>query len=967
MAGGGASTAERNIITVLAVDMVGSTRHIGACDPDDAQAFLDQWLDHIRSAVDRVGGRIVHYAGDGGIAIFGWPSAFEDHADRACVAAWDIQSHSKAIGPEGNPVTFRVGLHSGLVGVRRGGRNAIARFDVAGATVHVAAKLQQEAAPGEVLVSGETARLCRSPVDVTPHEASAAIADRLIEVYRLNARPKDVDHNDAARRYQKPMVDRVDELAVLRKRLPRTGGKNSSVALIGEAGIGKSRLATAAMTEALISEARCCVFYGAVQRRITAFAVARALVGDMLGARSLSSDDHLRDALTGLGVEESSLKTIETLFNVEKSRSRQRLSDHTQTQIARALVNAFLALGLSRPTLLLIEDIQWIDPESRHFLELLARADSTQQPLCILLTGRPESSSQAAHIAESIVHLQPLPRAHMETLGRQLWPKNRSPSVLARAIDRADGVPFILEEFLRSADATYAPSGNSLPQSVESVIHARLQQLSPKVKAFAQALSLLAEEADIHLATAVLGVDVGELLNALFELERFAFVHPLEGNSVRFRHQIIAEACANTIPRDQRRKIHRAAIRAITSRYPNLSGRYEQLAFHAEEAGESEAALGYLWEAAVEARRNAAASSLSLIFDRALKLIERLGEAAEEKYVDFGRVCFASMLQRGEFKKVNMHLPRTMELARRQGRAAQVCGAHSQLGMICWFEGRYEEGLRVTSEGLEMARALGSPPLIFSNQIMMAIVLHGMGTVNRAIAALDELMEMLTGELEIARLGTPAGPKCTLLAFRSWFMNATGQYKEALEFARRALQIAVREQDLYGEVLARFAMGRNFLLLHRNGEAVECLSVASDLTERNGYDAIKANLAGAIATALARTGRAREGIDQVEACLESGMHLRTGQAEVCYLYAGYGEALLRSGESERGLSALDHALSIAHAVKNPWLIVQCLDLRALLLAEKAPGDPRIGQDLTEIQAICAQSDVVALDMSRIVA
>ena len=290
-----------------------------------------------------------------------------------------------------------------------------------------------------------------------------------------------------------------------------------------------------------------------------------------------------------------------------------------------------------------------------------------------------------------------------------MWPKNRSPSVLARAIDRADGVPFILEEFLRSADATNAPSGKSLPQSVESVIHARLQQLSPKVKTIAQALSLLGEEAEIHLATAVLGVDVGELLNALFELERFAFVHPLAGNSVRFRHQIVAEACADTIPRDQRRKIHRAAIRAITSRYPNLSSRYEQLAFHAEEAGESEAALGYLWEAAVEARRNAAASSLSLIFDRALKLIERLGEAAEEKYVDFGRVCFASMLQQGEFKKVNMHLPRTMELARRQGRAAQVCGAHSQLGMICWFEGRYEEGLRVTSEGLEMARALGSP------------------------------------------------------------------------------------------------------------------------------------------------------------------------------------------------------------------------------------------------------------------
>ena len=94
MAVGSATTAERNIITVLAVDMVGSTRHIAACDPDEAQAFLDQWLDHIRSSVERVGGQIVHYAGDGGIAIFGWPTAYEDHADRACIAAWDIQSHS---------------------------------------------------------------------------------------------------------------------------------------------------------------------------------------------------------------------------------------------------------------------------------------------------------------------------------------------------------------------------------------------------------------------------------------------------------------------------------------------------------------------------------------------------------------------------------------------------------------------------------------------------------------------------------------------------------------------------------------------------------------------------------------------------------------------------------------------------------------------------------------------------------
>ena len=966
MIGGGASTAARNIITVLAVDMVGSTRHIAACDPDDAQAFLDKWLDHVRGAVERAGGQIVHYAGDGGIAIFGWPSAFEDHADRACIAAWDIQKGpSESTGPGGDPVSFRVGVHSGLVGVRKGGRNSISRFDVAGATVHVAAKLQQEASPGEVLVSAETVKLCRSPLDLTPQKASAVIADRAIRVYGLSARPADIDHNDVARRYQNRIVNRFDELAALRERLPRRDGRSCSVAVIGEPGIGKSRLA-AATTGALTPDVRCCVIYGGTQRRTTAFAAARALIGDLLDARSVRSDDHLRTALAGLDLEASDRKALEALFVVGKSRSRQRLSDNTQTQIARALANAFVALALTQPTFLLIEDLHWIDPESCQFLKLLAHSDKPQ-PLCLLLTGRPESSSQAADIAESIIHLQALSRAHMEDLGRQLWPEDRSAALFARALDRAEGVPFILEELLLLADTTNAPSGQSLPQSVESVIHARLQRLPSKIKTFAQTLSLLGEDVEIHLATAVLGVEVGELLNALFELERFAFVHPLVSNTTRFRHQIIAEACADTIPRDRRRQIHRAAIRAITLRYPNLSGRYEQLAFHAEEAGETELALGYLWEAALEARRNSAASSLNLIFDRALKLIERLGEAAEEKYVDFGRLSFASMLQLGEFKKVNMHLARTMELAQRQGRAAQVCGAHSQLGMICWFEGRYEEGLRVTSEGLKMAHALGSPALIFSNQTMMANVLHGMGDVNRAISVLDELSEMLTGTLENARLGTPANPKCTVLAFKSFFMNATGQYEEALDFARRALEIAVREHDLYGEVLTRSTMGRNLLMLYRNEEAVECLSVARDLTERNGYDAIKADLTGAIAKALARAGNAREGIGLVEACLESGMHLRTGQAEVCDLYAGYAEALFRGGELERGLSALDHALSIAQTIKNPWLIVECLGLRACLLAEMAPDDLRIDRDLVEQGAICEQFGMVAWAMAPITA
>lgn len=167
-----ASPVERNIITILSVDMVGSTRHIAGCDPEDAQSFLDIWFEHIRGAVERAGGLMVHFAGDGGIAMFGWPSSFEDHAERACRAAWDITQTAGATGPQGSVVRFRVGVHCGLVGLREARPEGRFRFDIAGTTVHIAAKLQQGANPDEAILSGEVVKLCRSSrLDVTHCES----------------------------------------------------------------------------------------------------------------------------------------------------------------------------------------------------------------------------------------------------------------------------------------------------------------------------------------------------------------------------------------------------------------------------------------------------------------------------------------------------------------------------------------------------------------------------------------------------------------------------------------------------------------------------------------------------------------------------------------------------------------------------------------------------------------------------
>ena len=152
---------------MLAVDIVGSMSHIGDCDPDDAQAFFDRCFDHIRGAIEPAGGSLVSFEGDGGIAAFGWPGAHEDHADRAFAAAWAIQHGTElAPGPGGRPVQFRVGVHSGLVALRQVRRGGRWRLDTVGATVHIAAKLQQAAPPGGIMVSAGAVRLCRARPDL---------------------------------------------------------------------------------------------------------------------------------------------------------------------------------------------------------------------------------------------------------------------------------------------------------------------------------------------------------------------------------------------------------------------------------------------------------------------------------------------------------------------------------------------------------------------------------------------------------------------------------------------------------------------------------------------------------------------------------------------------------------------------------------------------------------------------------
>lgn len=948
-----AESPERSIVTILAVDTVNSTGHVASVDLDEAQVLLDRIFAYLDEAVRSCGGMFVSFSGDGGIAVFGWPNSLEDHADRACDAAWMIQH------PAGSPmqsglrqrIQFRVGVHSGLVGLRRMSMGAGDRLDTVGGAVWLAAALQKRAPAGEILVSSKTQELCQSELELSPHEAVQALEHVNARTFRLTARPLRQTALHIRRIYRAPLVNRLSERATLQTVLLDPDNGKRAVALIGEPGIGKSRLTSTAIEEAQANGRSILIFYGDSQKRTTPYAAMRALVLNMLHLGDAASDEDIARALRVAGIEVLKDIPLATVLLTKRLEAPSGSSTPTQTQIARAFLEALAKLTKGDPKLIVIEDLHLVDPESIYCLHLIGADRSA--PWKLLLSGRPESEADAARISDTVVRLHPLPRKEMRELAEALWPQGAAPpGVLETVLDRSDGIPFVLEQIVLSVGAEGADRMDLAPQSVQSVIHARLNRLSASAKTCAQALSVLGEEVETDIALKVLGGQSVTFQRDRLELESLDIIHASTGPSLRFRHAIVAEASADTLPRPRRQELHRAAIRALAASYPVLDAHYERLAFHAEGAGDDEQALGYLWLAGLRARRSSANGSLILIFQRAMKCIERIGPPGEAKFVDFVLMACAQLLQVGEFGSMTPYLPRALELARGQERQDRVCAALCNMGTVSWFEGRYADARQQCEQALAIAERLNNLPLIFAAKFMLASALWGTADMERAIDLLHELRQTFSGKLETARLGAIAIPSAMVESYLSWFMMEIGRYEEGQVHAERALKIAISQSEPYSELLARNGLGRNLLMLGRHRKAAECLEAATMLIEQYGYDAIRPHVTGQYASALAGIGQAKRGVALVEAWLARGLEDRTGRLELYYLNAGYAEALMGSGQPAKALAAADRALEVARSLANPCLIVQGLGLRARLLEKAEPDADSIKSDLAEQAELC---------------
>jgi len=617
----------RKTVTALFADITGSTALGERLDAESLREVISRYFGEARAVIERHGGTVEKFIGDAVMAVFGVPTAHEDDALRAVRAGDDLRRALDRLneGLErdwGVSLQARIGVNTGEVVV---GDPSSGESFVTGDAVNIAARLEQSAEPGEILIGEETRRLILDAVITEPAgplslkgKSEPVAAHRLLEV-----RPGAAPHT---RRLDSPLVGRDAELAQLEKAFGEVVGTPGCgrVTVVGEAGVGKSRLVAELVAE-LVGRAQVlfgrCLPYG---EGITFWPIAEAIRA-AAGITERDSPEEARARITSLvsGFDDAGLvaERVSALLGLGESGG----DIHEMFWAVRRVLES---LARDIPVVLVAEDVHWAEPTLLDLIDYLVEF-SADRSILILSTARPElRDTRPEWVGGSRVVLQPLSERDSEDLiGNLVGRAGFPPDVRARIIDAAEGNPLFVEELLRMLiddgllvreNGQWLPRGDlstlTLPSSINALLSARLDRLSEEERAVIQRAAVVGKVfywgAVAALAPPEMGDRVGAHLQALLRRElirpeRTGFAGE---DAFRFSHILVREAAYESVPKRTRADLHERFAGWLEGRAGQRIAEYEEiLGYHLEQAYGHRAALGRVDPAARALARRAGA------------------------------------------------------------------------------------------------------------------------------------------------------------------------------------------------------------------------------------------------------------------------------------------------------------------------------------------------------------------------
>jgi len=970
---------ERKTITALFADLKGSTALIESLDPEEARALIDPALHLMMDAVHRYEGYVAQALGDGIFALFGAPIAHEDHPQRALYAALRMQEemrrYADTLRAKGYPpLLMRVGVNTGEVVVRSIRKDDLrADYVPVGHSTNLAARMEQLAAPGSILVSAYTHKLTDGYFAFKDlGQTQIKGVEEPLNIYEvLGAGPLRTRLQVAARRGLTRFVGRQSEMDQLQTALAQAkAGHGQVVGVMGEPGLGKSRLL---YEFKLLSLGGCLVLeaYSVSHGKASPYLPAIELLKSYFDIQAQDDERKRREKVGGKVLMldrslEDTLPYLFTLLGIEEQPSPLQQMD---AQIRRrrtfeALKKLFLRESLNQPLILIFEDLHWIDSETQGFLDVLSESVASTKVL-LLVNYRPEYRhewGQKTYYTQ--LRLAPFGKAEAEefltallgdTVGAGLVPalsftehpykdapshKGTPLHDLKRLIlEKTEGTPFFMEEIvqelieqgvlvrtdvgavLRDRPPEGARTGAplQLPSTVQGILAARIDRLAPDEKTLLQQLAVIGREFPLSLIRHVITQPEDELYRLLSSLQRKEFLYEQPAFpevEYIFKHALTQEVSYNSVLIERRKTLHEQTAQAIEQLFQGrLDEHYSELAYHYTRSGNPPKAVEYLGLAGQQAARRSANAEAINHLTAALALLKTLPDTPEHTQQELTlQITLGPPLVATEgyaASEVEKTYTRALALCRQVGETPQLFWVLFGLYRFYLLRAELQTARELAEQLLRLAQNMRDPALLLNSHRALGLTLFHLGELTAARAHLQQSIALYDPQTHQPDRSPLSGqdPKVTGLSYAAWALWLLGYPEQARKSSHEALALA---EGLSHPLSLAFALNFAAMLYQFRREWQQTYEQADAMIALCIDQGLPFFLAiGTILQgwALAEQGQGEEGIAQMHQGMAS-FRATGAEAFTPYDLALLAEAYGKGGQVEKGLSRLAEALAV---------------------------------------------------------